>query len=543
MSITVQLPKFEGPLGLLLYLIRKEEMDIMDIKIHEITKQYLDYIRLMKELDLEVAGEFIAMASTLIQIKSRMLLPQYDENGEVVEVEDPRKELVQKLLEYQKYQEAAKLLYDRPLVGRDVWLRGTRERLDEKEDEIILEDNALFSLISSYRKVLRSIKKKVHEVKAKAQSISSRVLELKDYLIVGRKVTMMELVTATEDRARQALITFLSLLELGKMGFVGLYQSEVYSDIWVDTKKPIETDVLSRVEEYDSMGADRIAEQMMADAKKADPTEDLLDDSLDEAPAAEQSAQMSFGETPMDFTAGMSDLTAEIAGMDAELDFLENAEGGADLASDEEILAAEGELFAETATETEETVAETIVESEITTEPVAEITELAELVAEEVAAEAELALEATEFAETVEVAVEEMIADSEAVVEMAEETVAEVELQTEESTELEMFADAEGEVVLEEDLQAEATAQEARQLETIAETEVEAPFETVVETISESFIETEVEEQLEVATFEPAEAVAVVAAEMVTTSDDVVAESELVFEEFIDTDPKTEAEA
>ncbi|QDK45534.1 hypothetical protein DOM22_10425 [Bdellovibrio sp. ZAP7] len=477
MSITVQLPKFEGPLGLLLYLIRKEEMDIMDIKIHEITKQYLDYIRLMKELDLEVAGEFIAMASTLIQIKSRMLLPQYNENGEVIEQEDPRKELVQKLLEYQKYQEAAKLLYDRPLVGRDVWLRGSREKLDEKEDEIILEDNALFALISSYRKVLRSVKKKVHEVKAKAQSISSRVLELKDYLIVGRKITMMELVNATEDRARQALITFLSLLELGKMGFVGLYQSEVYSDIWVDTKKPIETDVLSRVEEYDSMGADRIAEQMMADAKKADPTEDLMDDSADEAPV-EQQAQMSFVETPMDFTAGMSDLTAEIAGMDAELDFLEAEEGGAEAASDEEILAAEGELE-EMATET--------------------------------------------------------VAASEVIVEMAQETVAEVEaeLQLEEAMTEEAITAAE-------EILADTTVE---MTEVVAETEVEAPFETVVEPISESFIETEVEEQLEVATFEPAEAVAVVAAEMVATSDDVVAESELIFEEFIDTDPKTEAEA
>jgi segregation and condensation protein A len=145
MSINIQLPKFEGPLGLLLYLIRKEEMDIMDIKIHEITKQYFEYIKLMKELDLEVAGEFVAMASTLIHIKSRMLLPQYDENGEIVENEDPRKELVQKLLEYQKYQEAAKLLYDRPLLGRDLWGRGVRETLAPKEDEIILEDNALFS--------------------------------------------------------------------------------------------------------------------------------------------------------------------------------------------------------------------------------------------------------------------------------------------------------------------------------------------------------------------------------------------------------------
>lgn len=331
MSITVQLPKFEGPLGLLLYLIRKEEMDIMDIKVHEITKQYLEYIKLMKELDLEVAGEFVAMAATLIQIKSRMLLPQYDENGEAIEVEDPRKELVQKLLEYQKYQEAAKLLYDRPLVGRDVWLRGTREKLDEKEEEIILEDNALFSLIASYRRISRAVKKKIHQVAAKAQSISSRILEMKDRLIVGQRTTMMEMVTATEDRARQALITFLSLLELGKMGFVGLYQTEAYSDIWVDTKKPIETDVLSRVEEYDSMRADEVAAKMMEDSKKIDADEDLLAE-IEETEEENNQLQMDLG-------AGLTD---DIAFVDTSVD---------DIATDDEILAAESELFKDDVTE------------------------------------------------------------------------------------------------------------------------------------------------------------------------------------------------
>lgn len=327
MSITVQLPKFEGPLGLLLYLIRKEEMDIMDIKIHEITKQYFEYIKLMKELDLEVAGEFVAMAATLIQIKSRMLLPQYDDNGEIVEAsEDPRKELVQKLLEYQKYQEASKMLYERPLVGRDVWLRGTRETLEPKEDEIVLEENALFSLIATYRKMLRAVKKKVHQVAAKAQSISSRVLEIKDRLIVGRRTTLMELVNATEDRARQALITFLSLLELGKMGFVRLYQNEAYGEIWIDTQKPVEQDVLARVEEYDSMRAEDVAAQLMEDAQKIDLNDEILDAdtvvaSVDEGAQAEQ------------------------------LDFLEDSEEGEiaasedDIASDDEILAMENELF------------------------------------------------------------------------------------------------------------------------------------------------------------------------------------------------------
>lgn len=268
MSINIQLPKFEGPLGLLLYLIRKEEMDIMDINIQEITKQYFEYIKLMKELDLEVAGEFVAMASTLIHIKSRMLLPQYDENGEIVETEDPRKELVQKLLEYQKYQEAAKMLYDRPLVGRDIWVRGMRESLAPKEDEIILEENALFSLIATYRKVVKTAKKKIHQVTAKAQSISSRILEIRDRLFVGQKVVMMDLVTATEDRARQALITFLSVLELGKMGFVSLFQTEAYSDIYVEAKKPVEGDVLSSVEEYGAVNADAAAESLFAKSEK-----------------------------------------------------------------------------------------------------------------------------------------------------------------------------------------------------------------------------------------------------------------------------------
>ena len=262
MSLVVQLPKFEGPLALLLYLIRKEEMDIFDIKIHEITNQYLEYIKIMKELDLELAGEFVAMAATLIQIKSRMLLPQYDEKGEVIEVEDPRKELVQKLLEYQKYQEAAKLLYDRPLVGRDMWTRGFRESLDEPPEEIEVEDNGLFSLISVYRLIMRSAKKRVHQVTAKAQSIASRILEIKDMLIMGQRKTLNDLIGIVDDKTRQVLITFLSLLELGKLGFVSLYQTENYTDIWVELRKPIEGDAVSRVEEYDTIHSNEVAEKL-----------------------------------------------------------------------------------------------------------------------------------------------------------------------------------------------------------------------------------------------------------------------------------------
>jgi segregation and condensation protein A len=337
MSINIQLPKFEGPLGLLLYLIRKEEMDIMDIKIHEITKQYFEYIKLMKELDLEVAGEFVAMASTLIHIKSRMLLPQYDENGEIVENEDPRKELVQKLLEYQKYQEAAKLLYDRPLLGRDLWGRGVRETLAPKEDEIILEENALFSLIASYRKVVKTAKKKIHQVTSKAQSIASRILEIKDRLVMGQKVIMMDLVTTSEDRARQTLITFLSLLELGKMGFVSLFQTETYSDIYVELRKVVEGDVLSSVEEYGSVNSDVAAEALIAKTEKeAAAAAALAQDEDFILTDAEDNEQMVL--TPA--------VSADQIGV-------EQVEITDDMASDEEIFAAEEELFKDTHNETD----------------------------------------------------------------------------------------------------------------------------------------------------------------------------------------------
>lgn len=287
LAYQVRLDQFEGPLALLLHLIRQDEMDIYNIQIHRITQQYFDYIKKMKHLDLELAGEFVAMAATLIQIKSKMLLPQYDENGDEVEGEDPRKELVQKLLEYQKFQEAAKRLYERPLLKRDFWLKGFREEYEpaEEGDIIIPGDNPLFAMISCYRSIVRNVKKTVHKVGKKTQSIAQRILEIKSRIHVGQKTTLREILgtdsglntsLATNDddaQENKLLITFLSLLELGKMGFVSLFQSEAYADIHIEGKRPIETDVIARVEEYDSEGAEDMADQIMAEALEETQTE------------------------------------------------------------------------------------------------------------------------------------------------------------------------------------------------------------------------------------------------------------------------------
>ena len=257
----VHLQKFEGPLGLLLYLIRKEEMDIFDINVHEITRQYLDYIRMMKELDLEIAGDFVAMAATLIHIKSRMLLPQYSDDGEIVEKDDPRKELVQKLLDYQRYQESGKRLYERPLLSRDLWPSAIEfEWKDDSPGAVITEDEGLFSLIGAYRKTMRRVKTAVHIVHSKVQSISERVMEIKEKLIVGARITLRDLLTAHGPELRvQTLVTFLSLLELSRMGFVNLFQSETYGDIHVEATRTIERNVLERVQEFEGEDAEQVA--------------------------------------------------------------------------------------------------------------------------------------------------------------------------------------------------------------------------------------------------------------------------------------------
>ncbi len=304
MRIRVQLQQFEGPLDLLLYLIRKEEMDIFNINIVEITKQYFEFIKLMKEFDLEIAGDFISMASTLIHIKSKMLLPQYDENGEIVEQEDPRKELVQKLLEYEKFKEASKSLYERPLLNRDVWARGIREKLEVADDEIELEDNALFSLIGSYRKAVKALSKKIHKVSIKLQSISSRIVEMKKFLTPGSTVRMVEMLSLEVgeqvQRSRQALITFLSLLELGKLGYVSLYQTDVYGDIHIQTRKEIEDDVLSRVEEYGHINNNEIAEKLFSEMTEELPEENDAQMELSAAQAVVQGDEVDAAEMATD---------------------------------------------------------------------------------------------------------------------------------------------------------------------------------------------------------------------------------------------------
>src|ERR1039457_7131630 len=231
---SVHLDAFDGPLDLLLHLIKKNEVDVCDIPIAVITRQYLDYIKLMKDLNLEVAGDFLLMASTLLHIKSRMLLPQ-DEQEEGSEEEiDPRAELVRRLLEYQQYKEAGQLIGARPLLGREVFARTCIEpelsATLQEEGPLELE---LFDLVDAFRALLARIPAETfHDVAAAdTLSIADCINEILSLLQERDTVHFDELVRDDFTRER-IIVTFLSLLELCKLKLIRMYQNEDQGNIW-----------------------------------------------------------------------------------------------------------------------------------------------------------------------------------------------------------------------------------------------------------------------------------------------------------------------
>ncbi len=234
-AYTIRTESFEGPLDLLLFLIRKNEVDIYNIPIASVTRQYLEYLELMKELNLDIAGEFLVMASTLIQIKSRMLLPPVagEEEAEQEE-EDPRAELVRRLLEYQRYKDAAERLAEREMLGRELFARKfiAPEFADLKPDDAVPEVE-LFDLIQAFRDLLAKVPEDTfHEVGAEGLTITDRINEILDLLRGKESVTFERLFVAPLTR-EYIIVTFLALLELCKLKMVKLLQANSFGVIWI----------------------------------------------------------------------------------------------------------------------------------------------------------------------------------------------------------------------------------------------------------------------------------------------------------------------
>ncbi len=232
-SYRVKLEIFEGPLDLLLYLIKKDEIDIYDIPIARITEQYLAYLDLMQELDIAVAGDFLVMASTLIYIKSKMLLPPEPKGeGEEDLSEDPRAELVERLLEYQKFKSAAQMFYSRGEIESACYTRGQIET-DSSNPEV---SATVFDLLRVFREVLKRAEAQIEmEIARDEVTIAEKLAQIQALLEELERVNVRELFETSRSK-RELIITFLALLELVKEWKIYLIQGEPFGDIFASRR-------------------------------------------------------------------------------------------------------------------------------------------------------------------------------------------------------------------------------------------------------------------------------------------------------------------
>jgi segregation and condensation protein A len=234
-AYVVALPSFEGPLDLLLHLIQKHELDILDIPVSFVTEKYLEYINLMQELSIDMASEYLVMAATLAHIKSKSLLPaeppgQEDELDE--EGLDPRGELIRRLLEYQKYKQAAAELNERGALGRDVFGRGAKE--PDESGPAPLAEVEVWHLLDAFAKVLSRTKVDLdHEISYDGMSITERITQLCERLVGRRNCRFEELFEGQRTRS-DLVITFLALLEMTRLKITRLYQPDPLAEIFID---------------------------------------------------------------------------------------------------------------------------------------------------------------------------------------------------------------------------------------------------------------------------------------------------------------------
>jgi segregation and condensation protein A len=229
----IELPTFAGPLDLLLHLIKKHELEILDLPIAFITERYLEYLRVMQELDLELAGEYLLMAATLAHIKSKLLLPAApgDQRDDEEEEQDPRLELIRRLLEYQKYKEAGEHLGDRSVAGRDVFGRGMS--MADLQGPAPLAEVGLFKLLDAFQSILARAKdRQALEVTPERITIQERMAQITD-LLRERRSCRFEDLFATDITRYEIVVTFLALLEMTKLRVTRLYQPDYRSSLHV----------------------------------------------------------------------------------------------------------------------------------------------------------------------------------------------------------------------------------------------------------------------------------------------------------------------
>jgi len=253
MNYQCNLDIFEGPLDLLLHLIKEQKMDIYDIRIAEITKQYLSYLDLLSELNLEMVGEYLVLAAELAKIKSKTLLPIPETEEDVLTAagEDPRAELMRRLLEYQRYKEAAFELRQKEYDQQQLFSRTGEVVLENSEEELLIEAN-VFDLLTAFQKVLKEKSfKKNYEIKVTTLSVSDRISGILEILNVSESVTFDSLFT-TLNTKQEVIVTFLAILELMRMQLIRSQQARQFDviRIYAAVSREVQEEVLK--EFYDA---------------------------------------------------------------------------------------------------------------------------------------------------------------------------------------------------------------------------------------------------------------------------------------------------
>jgi segregation and condensation protein A len=234
-ELLLDIPGFEGPFDLLLHLIQEHELDILNIPVAFITDKYLQYLALMQELNIDVASEYLLMAATLAHMKSRLLLPTppADDEADAEDSEqDPRAELIRRLLEYQKYKQVAEELASRSVLGRDVFARGAPH--DAMEGPAPLAAVGIFKLLEAFQRILSRAKTVLdHQIEFERLSITDRINQLVDRLRNEGRVLFDDLFEGQRTRA-ELIVTFLALLEMTRLRLTNLHQADALSAISVE---------------------------------------------------------------------------------------------------------------------------------------------------------------------------------------------------------------------------------------------------------------------------------------------------------------------
>ena len=233
MNYTVKLDIFEGPLDLLLYLIRKNEVDIYDIPIALITEQYLEYLDLMTVLNLDIAGDFLVMAATLAKIKSKMLLPPSVDSEEGEEEDDPRAELMEHLLEYQQYKEVADRLKNRELLEKDIFTRiQIEEHIPELDKNSAVIEASLFDLVDALKKVIerKDLPGNLMEVAVEKISVRDKIDEILSTMKENQQIIFQSLFDGLSTKY-EIVVAFLALLELIRLRAIKVFQVHPHGEI------------------------------------------------------------------------------------------------------------------------------------------------------------------------------------------------------------------------------------------------------------------------------------------------------------------------